>query len=43
MHFDAIWTAAERGDPAPSLEPRLRSPLEATIAEVLDRLYPAAG
>ena len=41
--FDAIWSAAERGDPAPSLEPRLRASLEATIAEVLEELYPTAG
>jgi hypothetical protein len=39
--LEAIWAAAERGDPASTLEPRLRASLEAMLAEVLERLYPS--
>jgi len=41
--LDAIWSAAERGDPAVALEPRLRSSLEAMTAGVLERLYPSSA
>ncbi len=41
--LEASWIAAERGDAASTLEPRLRTSLEAMVAEVLGRLYPASG
>jgi hypothetical protein len=40
--LDAIWSAAERGEPAAALESRLRPSLEAIASEVLESLY-AAG
>ena len=40
--LDAIWSAAEHGDPAAVLESRLRPSLEAIASEVLESLY-AAG
>jgi hypothetical protein len=43
LQLDAIWSAAERGDPAAALEARLRPLLEATASEVLDSLYPAGA
>ncbi len=41
--LEASWIAAERGDAAATLEPRLRTSLEATVAEVLGRLYPGSS
>jgi hypothetical protein len=38
--LEAQWTAAGRGETAAALEARLRPQLEATTADVLERLYP---
>jgi len=39
--LDGLWSAAESGTPAETLESRLRPHLEAIVSEVLERLYPA--
>jgi Domain of unknown function (DUF3482)/50S ribosome-binding GTPase len=41
--LDAVWAAAERGDAAPTLEPRLRTSLKAMLTELLGRLYPSGA
>jgi hypothetical protein len=41
--LESAWAAAERGDPAPTLEPRLRVSLESMLADVLGRLYPSGA
>ena len=38
--LDALWSAAESGTPAATLESRLRPQLESIVSDVLERLYP---